>query len=156
NDRTSSEVLTFEVGVASAETLRRPNSLSASANMPAGPFHEHVGAADPEPAALNGSERAKIQSVLQRRIMAELGFAEPIDPDGPLNEAGLDSLRSVALSNGLEKDFGIPISVSVLIQGPTINQLVEHLVDGFTGKQPGEPAETNPAMASPAAVGTPA
>jgi surfactin synthase thioesterase subunit/acyl carrier protein len=105
---------------------------------------------------LNGGERAKLQSVLQRRIMAELGFTDPINPDRPLNEVGLDSLRSVALSNGLEKDFGIPVSVAVLIKGPTINQMVDYLVEQFAGAQPGEPAETHPVITSPAAVGTPA
>ena len=59
--------------------------------------------------------------------MAELGFAEPIDPDRPLNEIGLDSLRSVTLANNLEDEFGILISISELITGPTINQLSEHL-----------------------------
>src|SRR4029078_2625028 len=63
----------------------------------------------------------------QQRIMAELGFADPIDPDRPLNEIGLDSLRSVTLANNLEDEFGILISISELITGPTINQLSEHL-----------------------------
>ena len=79
----------------------------------------------------NGGERTRLQSILQRRIMAELGFEDPIDPDQPLNEVGLDSLRSVELSNRLEKDFGIPVSVVELIKGPTINQLVDHLFDKF-------------------------
>jgi surfactin synthase thioesterase subunit/acyl carrier protein len=135
--------------------LRAP-SLGASADMPAAPFEERVGAADAEPAASNGAERVKLQSVLQRRIMAELGFSDPIDPDRPLNEAGLDSLRSVALSNGLEKDFGIPVSVAVLIKGPTINQLVDYLVDQFAGTQPGGSSEPRPATTSSVAVGTPA
>jgi surfactin synthase thioesterase subunit/acyl carrier protein len=155
-ERISSEVSTGEVGAAPAQTPGRAPPLGASADMPAGPFEEHVGAADAEPAALNGGERAKLQSVLQRRIMAELGFTDPIDPDRPLNEAGLDSLRSVALSNGLEKDFGIPVSVAVLIKGPTINQLVDYLVEQIAGTQPGESAEPHPVMPSPAAVGTPA
>ena len=63
--------------------------------------------------------------------MAELGFVNPVDPDQPLNEIGLDSLRSVALANRLEDEFGILISISELISGPTINQLVDHLSDLF-------------------------
>jgi acyl transferase domain-containing protein/surfactin synthase thioesterase subunit/acyl carrier protein len=134
----------------------------ASVDVPTGPFEERVGAADAAPrrapplgAALNGGERAKFQSFLQRRIMAELGFGDPIDPDQPLNEVGLDSLRSVALSNGLEKDFGIPVPVAVLIKGSTINQLVDYLVDQFAGTQPGESVGTHPVMAVRTPVANP-
>ena len=78
---------------------------------------------------LNGSigEEEDLSSRLQQRIMAELGFVDPIDPDRPLNEVGLDSLRSVTLANNLEDEFGVLISISQLISGPTINQLVDHL-----------------------------
>jgi surfactin synthase thioesterase subunit/aryl carrier-like protein len=61
--------------------------------------------------------------------MAELGFDDPVDPDQALNEVGLDSLRSVALSNKLERELGVPVSVAKLITGPTINQLVDYLID---------------------------
>ena len=57
--------------------------------------------ANGEPAAAvvqaNGGTRGELLSRLQQRIMAELGFVDPIDPDRPLNEVGLDSLRSVTL-----------------------------------------------------------
>jgi surfactin synthase thioesterase subunit/acyl carrier protein/NAD(P)-dependent dehydrogenase (short-subunit alcohol dehydrogenase family) len=154
NEQTSSEVWTDEGSVSPAETLRRQPSFTDSVNTPAALFQERVGVADAEPAALNGGERARIQGILQRHIMAELGFVDPIDPDQPLNEVGLDSLRSVALSNRLERDFGIPVSVAQLIKGPTINQLVDYLVDEFAGMLRDEPAETHPAMTSPAAVST--
>jgi NAD(P)-dependent dehydrogenase (short-subunit alcohol dehydrogenase family)/acyl carrier protein len=76
---------------------------------------------------VNGGTRGELLSRLQQRIMAELGFVDPIDLDRPLNEVGLDSLRSVTLANNLEDEFGILISISQLISGPTINQLVDHL-----------------------------
>ena len=44
-----------------------------------------------------------------------------------MNEVGLDSLRSVTLANDLEDEFGVLISISELISGPTINQLSDHL-----------------------------
>ena len=81
----------------------------------------------PAPHPQGGEGRQQLASRLQQRIMAELGFEEPIDPDRPLNEVGLDSLRSVALANNLEDEFGILVSISELISGPTINQLVDHL-----------------------------
>jgi acyl carrier protein len=37
-----------------------------------------------------------------------------------LNEVGLDSLRSVALANELEDEFGVLVSISELISGPTV------------------------------------
>jgi acyl transferase domain-containing protein/surfactin synthase thioesterase subunit/acyl carrier protein len=71
--------------------------------------------------------RPALQSVLQRYIMAELGFNQPLDPDCPLNELGLDSLGAVKLSVSIEREFGIPMSIPELIRGPTINELTEHL-----------------------------
>jgi len=156
DEQAPSKIWTEEVGVASAETPRRQPSLSTSSNVPAGPVRESVRVADAEPAVLNGDERARLQGILQRHIMAELGFADPIDPDLPLNEAGLDSLRAVALSNGLEKDLGIPVSVAVLIRGPTINQLVDYLLDEFAGMQPGRTDKAHSAMTSSASLGAPA
>ena len=41
--------------------------------------------------------------------MGELGFEDPIDPDLPLNDAGLDSLMAVKLVNSLENETGVPV-----------------------------------------------
>src|SRR5262249_27908274 len=92
---------------------------------------EEVAVAGLRAGAVEGGERAGLEKVLQHHIMVELGFAEPIDPNQPLNELGLDSLRSVKLSNSLEDALGMPVSVGELISGPTLNQLVDRLVDGF-------------------------
>jgi len=81
----------------------------------------------------NDNAREEVSSRLQQRLMAELGFVDPIDPDRPLNEIGLDSLRSVTLANNLEDEFGVLISISQLISGPTINQLVDHLSELYAG-----------------------
>jgi surfactin synthase thioesterase subunit/acyl carrier protein/NADP-dependent 3-hydroxy acid dehydrogenase YdfG len=105
--------------------------------------------ANGEPAAVvvhvNDGTRGELLSRLQQRIMAELGFVDPIDPDRPLNEVGLDSLRSVTLANNLEDEFGILISISQLISGPTINQLVDHLSDLFAGTAKNEAASVGSA-----------
>ncbi|HKO17810.1 MAG TPA: alpha/beta fold hydrolase, partial [Acidobacteriaceae bacterium] len=77
---------------------------------------------------LTETGREAILDVLQRNLMAELGFSEPLDPHLPLNEVGLDSLRSVSLANRLEDEFGVPISISELISGPTVTQVVDHLL----------------------------
>jgi surfactin synthase thioesterase subunit/NAD(P)-dependent dehydrogenase (short-subunit alcohol dehydrogenase family)/acyl carrier protein len=102
----------------------------------------------PSPANGNGQQ---LSDRLQQRIMAELGFTEPIDPDRPLNEIGLDSLRSVTLANNLEDEFGILIAISELISGPTINQLSEHLSGLLAQRAGSEPAPSDPPPPLPVA-----
>jgi acyl transferase domain-containing protein/surfactin synthase thioesterase subunit/acyl carrier protein len=102
----------------------------------------------------NDEPRQQLLIGLQQCIMAELGFVNPVDPDQPLNEIGLDSLRSVALANKLEDEFGILISISELISGPTINQLVDHLFDLFERNGKDEAAGSDLTMMSAAAIGT--
>jgi acyl transferase domain-containing protein/surfactin synthase thioesterase subunit/aryl carrier-like protein len=126
--------------------------------LPAARLQQRI-VADAEPVALPVGGRTSLESILQRHIMAELGMADPIDPDLPLNELGLDSLSSVRLSNRLEDALGMPVAVAELISGPTLNQLLDRLVDGFAaaegrmvqGASQGEglPAHTN-GHASPA------
>jgi acyl transferase domain-containing protein/surfactin synthase thioesterase subunit/acyl carrier protein len=128
NEQASSEVRTAKVRAAPAEPLPHPSLSEVT-------FQECVEVADAEPAAFNSDARARLESVLQRHIMAELGFVDPLDPDRPLNEVGLDSLRSVTLSNILEDELGISVSVAELIRGPTINQLVDHLLYDFAGRR---------------------
>jgi surfactin synthase thioesterase subunit/NAD(P)-dependent dehydrogenase (short-subunit alcohol dehydrogenase family)/acyl carrier protein len=77
----------------------------------------------------DGDPRKHLLTRLQQRMTAELGFADPIDLDRPLNEVGLDSLRSVTLANDLEDEFGVLVLISDLISGPTINELADHLCD---------------------------
>ena len=57
-----------------------------------------------------------------------LGLDETIDPDRPLGELGLDSLMSVTLVNQLEAALGIEVSTVMLIQGPSIAQVVDELL----------------------------
>jgi acyl transferase domain-containing protein/surfactin synthase thioesterase subunit/aryl carrier-like protein len=105
-------------------------------------------------ASITANGRQWVLSTLQTHIMAELGFEEPIDPDRPLNELGLDSLMSVKLANSLENEFGVPISVAELLRGPTINQLADHLLDLLADVDVAKRTGTDPAIASRAASGT--
>ncbi|WP_441260607.1 type I polyketide synthase [Bradyrhizobium sp. 521_C7_N1_3] len=77
--------------------------------------------------AVSGQAHRQLLGRVQRHIMAELGFTEVLDPNERLNDLGVDSLRSVALSNSLEREFGIPVSVADIIKGPTIIQLVDSM-----------------------------
>jgi len=94
------------------------------------------------PVPMNDEPRHRLLVRLQQRVMEELGFVDQIDPDQPLNEIGLDSLRSVALANNLEDEFGVLVSISELISGPTINQLVDHLADLSAQNKKDEAAES--------------
>ena len=128
------ELLNGSDGNGSSKSTRRKSALAAS-RVP-----------------VNGEARQQLFGRLQQRIMAELGFAEPIDPDRPLNEIGLDSLRSVTLANNLEDEFGILVSISELISGPTINQLSEYL-SGLVAQSPeDETAGFHSAMPPVAAI----
>ena len=129
NEQASPEVRTNKIRSAPTETL-------SCEPVPAIKLKECVGVAEAKPAAFKSVARAKLENVLQRVIMAELGFLDPIDLDQPLNEVGLDFLRSVTLSNTLEDAFGIPVSVTELISGPTIKQLIDYLVDELSEAGP--------------------
>jgi len=83
--------------------------------------------------SVNGQARQQLLSRLQQHITAELGFTEVLDPNERLHDLGVDSLMSVTLSNSLEKEFGIPVSVAELINGPTINQLVDGIFRELIG-----------------------
>jgi acyl transferase domain-containing protein/surfactin synthase thioesterase subunit/acyl carrier protein len=97
------------------------------------PVQENVVLAASSTAA-NGQGRQQLLGRVRDHITAKLGFTEVIDLDQPLNELGLDSLMSVALSNSLEQEFGTPVSVRELIKGPTINQLVDGVFRELVGR----------------------
>jgi acyl transferase domain-containing protein/surfactin synthase thioesterase subunit/acyl carrier protein len=110
-----------------AELLETPKISRASK------FANGNVALDAPRTAASFEARQQLLSKLQQHVMARLGFAEAIDPDQPLNEIGLDSLMSVSLSNSLEDEFGIPVPLTELISGPTINQLVDGVFRDLVG-----------------------
>src|SRR5262249_43956115 len=97
--------------------------------------------------------RQHLLARLQAHVMAKLGFTESIDAEQPLNQLGVDSLMAVALSNSLEHELGVPVSVAELIKGPTLSQLADDLLGDFQGFAPGRPPAPEPAL-PPASVRT--
>jgi acyl transferase domain-containing protein/surfactin synthase thioesterase subunit len=86
---------------------------------------------------LKEAPRAKRRELLvgfvRQQAMKTLGITETIDAARPLRELGLDSLMSVTLVNRLEAALGIKVSTVKLIQGPSIEQLVDDILPDLTG-----------------------
>jgi acyl transferase domain-containing protein/surfactin synthase thioesterase subunit len=70
--------------------------------------------------------------LVRNAAMKTLGIIEMIDPARPLRELGLDSLMSLTLANRLESALGVEVSAIQLIQGPSIEQIVDELLPNLT------------------------
>jgi acyl carrier protein len=71
--------------------------------------------------------RAAVTSVIAQQVMSTLGLTKAVDTTRPLRELGLDSLMAVTLINRVEAALSVRIPAVTLIQGPSI----DHLVDGL-------------------------
>jgi surfactin synthase thioesterase subunit/acyl carrier protein len=72
--------------------------------------------------------RALLVRLVREEAMKVLGVTDTIDPARPLREFGLDSLMSVTLANRLDSALGIGVSTVALIQGPSVDQIVDALL----------------------------
>jgi len=79
-------------------------------------------------AAPRERRRQLLVGFVRQQAMKTLGITEIIDAARPLHEFGLDSLMSVTLANRLEAAIGIKVSTVKLVQGPSIDQLVDDLL----------------------------
>jgi acyl transferase domain-containing protein/surfactin synthase thioesterase subunit len=99
---------------------------------------------------VSGAKRRELLvGLVRQEAMKTLGVTETIDASRPLRELGLDSLMSVTLVNRLEATFGIKISTVKLIQGPSIEQLVDDILPDVTGSDDDaaiQPAEPEPSV----------
>jgi acyl transferase domain-containing protein/surfactin synthase thioesterase subunit len=84
-------------------------------------------------AASRGKRRELLVGLVRQQAMKTLGITETIDAARPLREFGLDSLASVTLVNRLEAAIGIKVSTVKLIQGPSIDELVEEMLPDVMG-----------------------
>src|SRR5262249_29597243 len=87
---------------------------------------------------LKEAPRAKRRELLvgfvRQQAMQTLGITETIDAARPLREFGLDSLMSVTLVNRLEAALRVKVSTVKLIQGPSIEQLVDEILPDLRGR----------------------
>jgi amino acid adenylation domain-containing protein/thioester reductase-like protein len=92
---------------------------------------------------------------LQASVARILGLPlERLDRTAPLDSLGLDSLMAVELRNAVERDLGLTLPVVNFLQGPSVNDLVDQLLDhlasaaALTGQPvtavPGEPGRPEP------------
>jgi acyl transferase domain-containing protein/surfactin synthase thioesterase subunit len=79
--------------------------------------------------------RELLVELVRQQAMKTLGITETIDVTRPLREFGLDSLMSVTLVNRLESALGIKISTVKLIQGPSVEQLVNEIMPELPGDE---------------------
>jgi acyl transferase domain-containing protein/surfactin synthase thioesterase subunit len=90
--------------------------------------------------------RELLIGLVRQQAMKTLGITETIDAARPLREFGLDSLMAVTLVNRLEAGLGIKVSTVKLIQGPSIEELVEEILPDVMRTDDGlmQPAQSEP------------
>ncbi|WP_410596932.1 beta-ketoacyl synthase N-terminal-like domain-containing protein [Amycolatopsis sp. lyj-23] len=107
--------------------------------------------------------RAAIASRLAETVGDLLGLAE-IDRTVPLTRLGLDSLAAMRARGAVERDFGVPLPIPLLLRGASLAELAEHLAEqaGFAEPRedaglasPGEARAAGLAEAVPPAGGRP-
>jgi acyl transferase domain-containing protein/surfactin synthase thioesterase subunit len=101
-------------------------------------------------AASREERRELLVGLVRQQAMKTLGITETIDVARPLREFGLDSLASVTLANRLEAAIGIRVSTVKLIQGPSIDELVEEMLPDVMGTD--DVAVAQPAQPEPSAA----
>ena len=84
--------------------------------------------------ALMEGELADRQQLLESRLCEQVArvlgtSATKLDNSKPLTNFGLDSLMAVELSNRIKSDLSVDVSTMKLMQGPSISQLAELLLE---------------------------
>ncbi|GHF96250.1 MULTISPECIES: type I polyketide synthase [Amycolatopsis] len=90
--------------------------------------------------------RAAIAAHLAGLVADLLGLAE-VDRTVPLTRLGLDSLSAMRARGAVERDFGLPLPIPLLLRGASLAELAGHLAEqagfGTAGLAPA-PAVTGP------------
>ncbi|WP_410573717.1 beta-ketoacyl synthase N-terminal-like domain-containing protein [Amycolatopsis sp. cmx-4-61] len=102
--------------------------------------------------------RAAIAARLAGLVGDLLGLAE-VDRTVPLTRLGLDSLSAMRARGAVERDFGVPLPIPLLLRGASLAELAGHLAEqaGFAeqreGAGPASAGETGPASPAGEALG---
>ncbi|ANN17286.1 polyketide synthase [Amycolatopsis orientalis] len=90
-------------------------------------------------AALPEAAREMLADYLSGLVAGMLGIAEDeIDRHVPLTRLGLDSLTAMRARGVVERDFGLPLPIPLLLRGASLGELADHLAEqaGFGGGGP--------------------
>ncbi|MFG1643937.1 beta-ketoacyl synthase N-terminal-like domain-containing protein, partial [Amycolatopsis sp. NPDC049252] len=120
------------------------------------PFFElFVPAEKPEPSTWDGmaalpkndpeQARKAMTDHLAALVAGLMGFPQgEIDRHAPLTSLGLDSLMAMRARGAVERDFGLPLPVPLLLRGASLTEIAGHLAEqaGFGAGTPAEPSHT--------------
>ncbi|WP_432206966.1 aminotransferase class III-fold pyridoxal phosphate-dependent enzyme, partial [Burkholderia pyrrocinia] len=95
-----------------------------------------------------------LEDSIDRAVAQVLGYAAgTLDRDLGFFEMGMDSLMALDVRTHLEKALGIPLSVALLFDHPTVNALADFLAEQSSGTAPdAHAAPTQAVPAQPRAV----
>lgn len=119
-------------GVDKAEkTLQQIQEILGAPAAPTAREAEHVPQAESvavvaKKATLGREEAIRISKAV---VMESIGGDEEVTLDDPLMESGLDSLATIAFRESLESQTNIKLSSTLVMDYPTLNDIVEHLVE---------------------------
>jgi acyl transferase domain-containing protein len=84
---------------------------------------------------VRSAQRAKmVDSYLAEEMARILKVSlASVDRDKPIVNMGIDSLMSIELKNQIENDLGVSVAMASLMQGPTILELTEFVVNLLAG-----------------------
>src|SRR5262249_6913240 len=87
--------------------------------------------------------RERVIDLLRERIASVVMMpAGGVGEDRPPEAVGLGSLMAMDLKSGIEADLGVSFSLSILLQGPTLNRLADEALARWDESA----AETTPAV----------
>ncbi len=90
-------------------------------------------------AVLPEAAREMLADYLAGLVAGMLGLAaDEIDRHVPLTRLGLDSLTAMRARGVVERDFGLPLPIPLLLRGASLAELADHLAEeaGFGGATP--------------------
>lgn len=108
------------------EDIDRGNHQEQTAQQLPADELDHESLLNVEPA----KHQRNLEDFLQRQAARVLGMkSDRLDLKQPLDTVGLDSLMAIELKNNLESKLGIQLPISSYLQGPTISELVNQILE---------------------------
>jgi acyl transferase domain-containing protein/thioesterase domain-containing protein/acyl carrier protein len=157
SDREATGVARVDTGTVLALFPRLAGRPFFELFVPAGAPAGAPGATEPSTwdgvAALRAEKPEQARKVMIDHLAAVvaglMGFpAGEIDRNAPLTGLGLDSLMAMRARGAVERDFGLPLPVPLLLRGASLTEIAGHLAEQ-AGFGAGAPAEASHAVLGP-------